>query len=202
MPINKNYTKARLLQSLATLNQYITEGEDKDDIELQIAFIIQEVTESGYFIEDKKLGNICSFCGAIHSTHVIKFSRFHLRLLTKIFNHVIKTGDYKFSKKDLPDLSRAEYGSLYQLQRFWLLFFLTDENGKKLKGGDWGVPMKRVAGFLRGDVFISQFYLRDKQAKKNTPSEGKIRVMDVPTGGDEFKNEIPDFVTYDKLWDN
>lgn len=196
-----NYTKARLLASLQNINEVIEGGAEIDEVDLLVSHIIQEVTQNEYFIEDKK-ANICSFCGALHNKHVVKFSRFHLNLLVKIFNYVVKTGNYRFSKKDILGLSHTEYGNFYQLQRFWLLFFPTDDNGKKLKGGEWGMPLKRVAGFLRGDIFISEYYVRDKQKKHNVSSETKIRVFDVPESKNDFSQEIPDFVSYEKLWDN
>lgn len=180
-----NYTKARLLASLQNISQNIEDGAELDEIDLLVSHVIQEISENEYFITDKK-GKICSFCGALHNTHTIHFSRFHLNLLIKIFNFVVTTGNYRFNKKDIKWLSHTEYGNFYQLQRFWLLFFPTDEEGKKVKGWYWGMPLKRVAGFLRGDVFISQFYVRDKQKKQNISSEWKIRVFDIPEGKKRF----------------
>lgn len=130
-----NYPKTRLQNSLALLSQYmeaIPDGDEKDEADLHLAFIIEELaTKPPFIISDKT--RVCSYCNAKHSTHTITFSSFHLGLLTKIFNHVVSTGNYNFCKDDLPSLSHTEYGNFCQLQRFGLLFFQRDEEGKKLK---------------------------------------------------------------------
>lgn len=195
-----NYTKDRLLTSLRAIQVAIEDGEKLDTIDLHISHVIQEINTKPPFKEIEKVGKFCSFCFAKHSVHTVRFSRFHLNLLTKIFNFVVKTWNYRFRKKDIKGLSHTEYGNFFQLQRFWLLFFPIGEDGKKCKTGEWWMPLKRVAGFLRWDVFISQFYIRDSQAKINTPSEAKIRVFDVPKKT-RFE-EIPDFVSYDNLENN
>lgn len=113
----ENYGKSRLLESLNTISQYLEDKEDLDTIDLLVSHVMQEIQEKTPFQKDDKLGKYCTFCGAIHNTHVVKFARFHLNLITKIFNHVITTGGHTFNKADL-NLNRSEYGNLYQLQRF------------------------------------------------------------------------------------
>ena len=88
-----NYPKSRLLESLKTLSIYVEgldEGEKKDELDLHLAFIIQELNTKDPFL-NLSFGKVCSYCNAKHSTHKVKFSRFHLNLLTKIFNYVVKT---------------------------------------------------------------------------------------------------------------
>lgn len=197
----ENYTKARLIASLENILNEIEEGAEIDEVDLLVSHVLQEVKDSKPFIKDKT-GNICSFCGALHNTHVVRFSRFHLDLLVKIFNHAVKNKTNIFQKKDL-NLSRTEYGNFFQLQRFWLIYFNTDENGKRKKDGTWGIPLKRVANFLNGGGYVSEFYIRDKQAKKNIPSENKITVFDVPKPKNSITaGELPDFISYEELWNN
>jgi hypothetical protein len=82
-----------------------------------VGHIIQEIQTKKPFNKNINGTDICSFCHAVHNKHLVNFSRFHLNLITKIFNHVVKTGKYTFNKSDL-ELSRTEYGNFYQLQRF------------------------------------------------------------------------------------
>lgn len=203
MQKKENYTKARLIASIDNIIQNIEENPLDitmiEEIDLLLSNILDNINNSTYFIENKK-ARVCSFCGAVHTSHKIRFSSFHLNLLIKIFNHVVKTWNYNFKKRDIPGLSHTEYWNFYQLQRFWLLFF-PEEEGKRKKGGAWGMPLKRVASFLRGDDFISEYYIRDKQTKLNIPSESKIRVFEIPKENN-FTNELPDFISYEKLWNN
>lgn len=83
-----------------------------------------------------------------HTPYTVTFSTVHLGILIKVFNYAVLTGSYYFQKSDLPNLTRTEYGTLFTLQRFGLLFFKEDDEGKRVKGGEWGIPLKRVYAFL------------------------------------------------------
>jgi len=131
-----------------------------------------------------------------HTPYTVTFSTVHLGILIKVFNHVVQTGSYYFKKSDLPNLTRTEYGNLFTLQRFGLLFFTEDEEGKRVKGGEWGIPLKRVYAFLNGNATISKYYTRDKLIGKNFPSEEQVSVHQIKNSTDTFKNIVPDFVNY------
>lgn len=131
-----------------------------------------------------------------YTTH---FSTLHVTILIKIFNHVVKTKNYLFNKKDIPNLTHTQYGNFFTLQRFGLLFYPTDEDGKRIKGGYWGINLKRTHAFLRGDYKISKYYTRDKLLKQNSPSEEKITVHGVKNSDNCFKENVPDFINYVEL---
>jgi hypothetical protein len=131
-----------------------------------------------------------------HKPYTVHFSSLHVSILIKIFNEVVKTGRHEFKKKDIPNLTHTEYGNFFTLQRFGLLYFPTDGEGKRIKGGSWGMDRKRVYDFLNGDFKISKYYVRDILIKKNFSSEEKITVRQVKNSENAFKENVPDFVNY------
>lgn len=133
-----------------------------------------------------------------HKPHKVHFAGVHLGILIKVFNHVVHSGSNEFKKSDLPNLTRAEYGNFYMLQRFGLLYFPLDDDGKRKKGGHWGIDRKRVYDFLNGDFKIAEYYIRDKLTKKNYPSEEKITVHGIKNSTNAFEKNLPDFVTYNE----
>jgi hypothetical protein len=68
-------------------------------------------------------------------------------------------------KRDIEGLTHTDYGNFYSLQRFGLLYYLEDENGKRIKGGNWGVAVSRIYKFLQGDYKIAEY------SEKNTATK-------------------------------
>lgn len=143
----------------------------------------------------------CESCGQKIIEYKLTFTALHLNILQKIFKHCVATKQHEFSKKEI-DLSHTDYGNFYVLQRFWLIYFKTDENGKRIKDGSWGVPMKRVSAFLRGDLYISEYFIRKRG--ENIASDSKIRVFDIKQGEKYFVpgEHKPLFVEYENIFNS
>jgi hypothetical protein len=99
------------------------------------------------------------------STYRIYFSPVHIAIIRKIFNYCVQNKTHVIHKRDIEGLTHTDYGNFYSLQRFGLLYYLEDENGKRIKGGNWGVAVSRIYKFLQGDYKIAEY------SEKNTATK-------------------------------
>lgn len=169
---------------------------------------IQEMKAANEPVQIKDTANLkvyrCPACGQDYKLYKTFFTTIQVKLLKKIFAYCVQNKTHEIQKKDLPSLSRTEYGNFYTLQRFGMIYFLKDENGKRIKGGSWGIPLKRVAAFLQGEGKVAKYYLRNTATKQNTSSDEKVSIHEVKQINkflDELKNFTPTFIEYE-TWQN
>lgn len=141
----------------------------------------------------------CPACGNTYSVYKIHFSQIHLDILKKIFVWCAKNKVHEFHKREIPNLSHTEYWNFCFLQRFGFLYFLKDTDGKKVKGGYWGMPMKRVYKFLNGEATCSKYFVRNTATGHNIQSEEKITAQNVKNFANVLDPETlkPAFLAYE-----
>lgn len=163
-----------------------------------------EMDEKGRILIEKTKSHElykCTCCGHIGSRYKVIFNSMYTTMALKVFKHCIKTKSHLFDKADLSkDLSHNEYGNFSTLQRFGLLYYIKGDDGRKLRG-KWGVPMKRLAKFFRGEATVAAYFWRDSDESTNDHSEERITIDQVPRY-DKIINPdtlIPYFIEYDRL---
>jgi hypothetical protein len=142
----------------------------------------------------------CTCCNHIGSRYKVTFNSMYSGMALKVFKHCIKTKSHLFDKGDIAGLSHTEYGNFSILQRFGLLYFIKDDGGKKIRG-KWGVPMKRLAKFIRGDTTVAAFFWRDSDEDTNELSDERITIDQVPKISRILDKDtlLPVFVECDRL---
>lgn len=142
----------------------------------------------------------CQTCHVEHSIYRIYFSTMHLQILRKVFKHCIENNVYQIHKKDIPGLTHTDYGNFYALRRFGLLYWL-EEDGKKVKGGHWGVPVGLVRKFLMGNWAVAEYSEKNTASQKMENSPRRICIQDLPrykTLTDDQNAFLPYFVKYEE----
>lgn len=139
-----------------------------------------------------------------NSSYRIFFSPIHIAIIRKIFTYCIENKTHVIQKRNIPGLTHTDYGNFYSLQRFGLLYYLEDENGKRIKGGNWGVAVSRIYKFLQGDYKIAEYSEKNTATKWQETSENRVSIHEIYRKykktdlflGDNH-NQVPYFVTYD-----
>lgn len=139
----------------------------------------------------------CPACGSKISVYKVYFSKMHVEILIKIFKWAVENKTHEFAKSEIKGLTHTEYGNFYTLQRFWLLYFLKDKNGKRVKGWYWGIPIQRAYKFLQGQTKISEYYTRNTATGQNIASENKVFVSQIKVLENTFTGLAPSFISYD-----
>lgn len=123
---------------------------------------------------------ICPHCGHVSRKYKISFSSLHVRLARIVFEYCVRTKTRTITKKEIAHLlSHTDYGNFYILQRFGLLYFIDDENGKRIKW-TWGVPLYRLRDFLDNQWKVAEYFWRDKDEKSNAHSENRVFLRQIP----------------------
>lgn len=142
----------------------------------------------------------CQTCHVEHSVYRIYFSTMHLQILRKVFKYCVENKTHIIHKNNIPGLTHTEYGNFYALRRFGLLYWF-EEDGKKVKGGTWGVAVTRIYKFLKGQYAISEYSERNTATESLHTSEKKIKINEIPrytTFGEDTNNFLPSFVKYEE----
>lgn len=129
--------------------------------------MIQELKADHLLVSDISISHLEELYRRIvdGSTYRIYFSPVHIAIIRKIFNYCVQNKTHVIHKRDIEGLTHTDYGNFYSLQRFGLLYYLEDENGKRIKGGNWGVAVSRIYKFLQGDYKIAEY------SEKNTATK-------------------------------
>lgn len=141
----------------------------------------------------------CSHCGYTSRKYKISFSGLHVRLARILFEYCVNNKTYIITKKEISHLmSHTDYGNFYILQRFGLMYFIKDEDGKK-KRGSWGVPLKRLHKFLKNETTVAEYFWRDKDESTNSLSEKRIYLRDVPKNETiiDYSTMLPTFLEFE-----
>ena len=94
--------------------------------------------------------------------YTIHFSPLHYEIAKKVFQFCLKHRKHEFTIREL-NLSRSEYTNFSQVQKFGLLYRITDDK-KRIKGGLYGAPMRRIRQFLDGTWAVAEKYTVDAQS--------------------------------------
>lgn len=142
----------------------------------------------------------CQTCHVEHSVYRIYFSTMHLRILRKVFKYCVENKTHLIHKNDIPGLTHTDYGNFYALRRFGLLYWF-EEDGKKVKGGKWGVAVTRIYRFLKGQYAIAEYSERNTATETLHTSERKITINEIPrytSFAEDTNNYLPSFVKYEE----
>lgn len=131
-------------------------------------------------LEVKKKANyeeiVCRSCGHSKKRYRVTFASLHVRLAKILFQycvdnktHIVETGE--IAKK----MSHTDYGNFASLQRFGLMYYLKDNDGKKLRG-QFGVPLKRLHKFLKNEWDVAEYFWRDEDEGTNEHSTNVLRI--------------------------
>lgn len=142
----------------------------------------------------------CPSCGHLHRSYRVQFSRLHLRLARIVFEHCVTHGVHEFRLAEIKGLKHTDYTNLSFLQRFGLIYFLKDAEGRKIRS-HWGVPLRRLAQFLRGEWAVAKWTRRDVDARENENAEERIFLHQIPKGENVLNREtmLPVFLEFDRL---
>lgn len=141
----------------------------------------------------------CPTCGHVSKRYKISFSSLHVKIAKILYEYCVKNKTHNVTKTELaPYLSHTDYGNFYILQRFGLIYFEKDENGKKKKGV-WGVPLKTLHKFLKNEWKIAEYFWRDKDNGTNEMSERRIFLYEVPkiTRAIDYETMLPTFLEFE-----
>ena len=152
----------KLLEALQLIN--MEQGEALEILQGENSQILLEETPGLKLYK-------CSCCWITHKQYKVYFTSLHLSILIKIFKWAVQKRQNEFLKSDLKNvLNHTDYGNLYTLQRFWLIYFIKDpETWRNIKGS-WGINLKRAYDFLNWKFEIAQFYRRNTATKQNISS--------------------------------
>lgn len=144
--------------------------------------------------------HICPHCGSNLATYTVNISKIHVEILLKIRAFCLLHDVHEFTIKEIDNelrLSKTEYGNLNVLCRFWLLYRKTDENGKRIKGGYYGINMTTTNEFIMKRWPVAMNYVRDVAHKTHVLSEQRIFIDEIK-GVTKFltENNIPSYVQY------
>lgn len=80
------------------------------------------------------LEETCPNCGHVSRKYKISFSGLYVRLARIVFDYCVTNNVYMITKKEIaPLLSHTDYGNFYMLQRFGLIYYAEDGDGKRIK---------------------------------------------------------------------
>lgn len=83
----------------------------------------------------KTIDKTCPHCFHVSRRYKISFSSLHVRLARILYEYCVTNKTHIVTKKELaPFMTHTDYGNFYILQRFGLIYFEKDEDGKKQKG--------------------------------------------------------------------
>lgn len=121
----------------------------------------------------------CPHCGHVSRRYKISFSSLHVRLARIVFEYCVQNKTNAITKKEISHLlSHTDYGNFYILQRFGLLYYIEDDNGKRIKGS-WGVALRRLRDFLDNKWKVAEYFWRDKDERSNSHSERRIFLREI-----------------------
>ena len=183
------------------LGELIQELEEKINA-IQVEQSIRPAENGVMLIKNTKAEKryYCQTCHVEHSVYRIYFSTMHLRILQKVFKYCVDNKTHIIHKNDIPGLTHTDYGNFYALRRFGLLYWL-EEDGKKIKGGHWGVAVTRIYRFLKGQYAIAEYSERNTTTEALHTSERKITVNEIPrytTFAQDTSSYLPSFVKYEE----
>lgn len=143
----------------------------------------------------------CSTCGVEHSVYRIYFSTMHLSILRKVYAYCVENKTHVIEKKEIPGLTHTDYGNFYTLRRFGFLYWLEDD-GKKVKGGHWGVAVSRIHDFLTWNWAVAEYSEKNTASQHMENSKTRICIKDIPrykTLTDDQNSFMPYFVEYQNM---
>lgn len=133
----------------------------------------------------------CPTCGHKHVTspRKIHVTKDMVRGLVQVYSFCKGKGDYHFTRKEVKPLFAGE--TLTATFGNWIYFggILFKPEGKR---GYWGINMERATAFLKGDLLIPEYVVKDPVTKDVTQSMGRVNVHNVK-GVYELLDENGDF---------
>lgn len=172
--------------------------------------MVEATREIQFFAKDEWIYDILEkYFGDLEVKTLFKvhFNNAHLVICQKIFKYCIhyKENTFKIDELDrFVKLTKTDYWNLNTLCRFWLLYRKKDEDGKKVKWGHYGVPLKRLYEFLTCKYAIAKYYTRNPNTKENIMSEKRVFANEIPKYQTIIDQEtfLPLFVEYESLPNN
>lgn len=143
----------------------------------------------------------CNTCGVEHSIYRIYFSSMHLQILRKVYAYCVENHTHTIEKSKIPGLTHTDYGNFYVLRRFGLLYWIKSEDGKKVKGGHWGVCVGRIHDFLKGNGAVAEYSEKNTASEHMENSKTRISINQIPrykTLIDDQNAFMPYFVKYEQ----
>ena len=148
---------------------------------------------------DKYEETICQTCGHSKKRYKISFSGVQVRLAKILFQYCVDNKTYIVETGEIAKrMSHTDYGNFASLQRFGLMYYLKDENGKKQRG-QFGVPLKRLHKFLKNEWDVAEYFWRDEDEGTNQHSETRIFLHQVKRAGKILDPEtmLPYFLEFE-----
>lgn len=125
----------------------------------------------------------------------------HLHILQKVYAYCVENKTHIIEKSKIPGLTHTDYGNFYTLRRFGFLYWLEDD-GKKVKGGHWGVAVSRIHDFLRGNWAVAEYSEKNTASQHMENSQNRILISEIPrykTLTDDQDSFMPYFVEYQNM---
>ena len=139
----------------------------------------------------------CSSCGSQFRVNRMFFSKLHLQILLKVFDHCIKQRSHVFHTRDI-DLKHSEYANIAWLRKFGIIYSIDSWTD----AWKYGMPMKRVYDFLQWKWQVAQYVESNTARKTHHVSEERIFIDQIMKSDHIlWENLIPYFVEYDKCSD-
>lgn len=125
----------------------------------------------------------------------------HLQILRKVYAYCVENHTHTIEKSKIPGLTHTDYGNFYVLRRFGLLYWIKSEDGKKVKGGHWGVCVGRIHDFLKGNGAVAEYSEKNTASEHMENSKTRISINQIPrykTLIDDQNAFMPYFVKYEQ----
>lgn len=142
----------------------------------------------------------CPYCWSTIAKYEVSISKLHVQILLKIRAYCLMHDVHEFAIKDIDNelrLTKSEYATVNVLCRFGLLYRKTDENGKRIKWGLYGINMTTTHEFISKRWRVAKNYVRDVAHKTHVLSDERIFIDEIK-GVSKFLTEqnLPEFVRY------
>lgn len=165
----------------AVREPYFGPRELRDANDPRIKELSSEATglETGVKVTKNRIDKTCPHCGHTSRKYKRYFHGRDIAVCRKLFEVCVKNKTHLIDRSMLNNtLTHVEYSNFAYLQRFGLIYFIKDENGKNVRG-EWGVALSRLHKFLKNEWKVAEYFWRDTDSGRNEMSDTRIFMSEV-----------------------